>query len=525
MNEKKRLRFCLVMVAGCAVLFGGCEMITAFVDGGEGIRDSGGRSVALYESAYYVDPAGDDEENDGKSEYEPFATLEAAYNAAKTSSTRRRIVVLDNLAKAGPIVLDGTGDVSSDPVLIEGVDSGVKIERTGGQNGSVLEITNYAKIKFENIEVNGIKDNFVYNRAIKVVGPLNNDTDLLQLQADYMNMDTTVVTLGNGAVLTGKVVYTDDPTEMMRRGGGIQVDQGAKLVMLEGSTVTGCSSLRGAVYVYNSVFVMENGEISDNTATLYGGGVDIEKSAQFIMLDGTISGNTVTGTSKWNMGYGGGVYAAFADAPGGTAGVSPTFIMKGGTISKNTAKEAGGGIFLAATNFTLDGGNIIDNRVTANDLSGGGGIAAEGGGYDPLVSSTFTMNGGVVSGNKVESGGGGGGIGIWECEFTMNGGEISGNSSVGGEKAAAGGVYLYDDAAAVFTMTGGVIYGSDATGNDPDGNPLANTASSTSAKGDALYKGQQAVITGSGIPDGETESLDADGSSAKAIDGTIDMRS
>jgi len=94
------------------------------------------------------------------------------------------------------------------------------------------------------------------------------------------------------------------------------------------------------------------------------------------------------------------------------------------------------------------------------------------------------MNGGTISGNT-DTGSGGGvmvdGISSGNATFTMNGGTISGNTARYG-----GGVSVFD---AKFIKQGtqsGIIYGSDAIGNDENGIPLRNTASSDTY-GHAVY--------------------------------------
>jgi hypothetical protein len=168
----------------------------------------------------------------------------------------------------------------------------------------------------------------------------------------------------------------------------------------------------GVVVSYTSGnFTMNGGIISGNTSTFIGGGVEFSGTT-FEMRGGTISGNGVTGASS----QGGGVYL----------GANGIFYMSGGTISDNTAPigggvymnnegsaaflmgaEAnvlnnkatagnGGGVYVNAGDFTMDGGTISDNEATGN----GGGVF-----YDGSI-KTFTMNGGIISKNKAYRGAG-----------------------------------------------------------------------------------------------------------------------
>jgi hypothetical protein len=175
------------------------------------------------------------------------------------------------------------------------------------------------------------------------------------------------------------------------------------------------------------------GKITGNThktssSSLFGGGVYVASGGIFTMNGGEILGNTITASDNLR-GYGGGVY------------VIRTFTMYGGTISGNTAS--------------------------------GGSYGAGGGGGVYVNTGTFTMHDGAISGNTVKDGYSdgyyGGGVYVNTGTYTMNGGEIKGNTGSDG-----GGVYVYGTGSSL-TMSGGVIYGSNAAQG------LRNTASVSGA--------------------------------------------
>jgi hypothetical protein len=182
---------------------------------------------------------------------------------------------------------------------------------------------------------------------------------------------------------------------------------------------------------------------SGNTASL----VTINKGGTMVMNEGSkITGNATSTTSV----IGGGVY------------VAGTLTMNGGEISGNTISGVqGGGVFVLGT-FTMNDGTISSNTAS----SSGGGVCVNG---------IFTMNGGKITGNSSSDGGG---VCIFGGMFFMNGGEITANSA----SSTGGGVYVYSSYNAVndgaFIMSGGVIYGSNATAS------IRNTAKSNGA---ALY--------------------------------------
>ena len=83
----------------------------------------------------------------------------------------------------------------------------------------------------------------------------------------------------------------------------------------------------------------------------------------------------------------------------------------------------------------------------------------------------------------------GGGVYVAGGSFAMGGSaSISGNTASATSASASsvlmqngGGVYVDASKGGTLTKTGGVIYGSNETGNDTDGNPLKNTAPSGGA--------------------------------------------
>ena len=101
------------------------------------------------------------------------------------------------------------------------------------------------------------------------------------------------LTLGNNITLVGSPSNNNSV---------VRVQYGAKLVMLEGSKITGntnTTAIGAAVYVNDAEFNMQGGEITGNTATnkalnQVAGGVRIESCGDdaFLMEGGSISGNT-----------------------------------------------------------------------------------------------------------------------------------------------------------------------------------------------------------------------------------------
>ncbi len=155
----------------------------------------------------------------------------------------------------------------------------------------------------------------------------------------------------------------------------------------------------GAVWMDDPIGAanINGGVIEDCTANL--GGAIYMKGGKFTLSGtGNISGNTAkrtaaTATTAAKGGMGGGVYVTGGDAN-----------IEGGFIQKNTAQIRGGGVYVTGGNVNVNGGSISSNVAGFGEISEavgrGGGVYLEGAGL-------FTMNGGTISGNTAKYRGGG----------------------------------------------------------------------------------------------------------------------
>jgi hypothetical protein len=482
---------------------------------------------------FYVGEKGDDE-YDGKSEKTAFATLEKAYEAAlqdKTAGyTNTAIVVLTDLSKTGVVELSALVDdtVIEKSITIKGGGATVPTltriadeENTSDKNGRVLKVSGGAKIKFENIKINGITSPDYYHGALGIGEAA---------VSEEPEPPKSRVTLGKGTVITGKKDGASGYTVITKEsdaGSGVFIGLYGELVMEQGSKVTGCETSDGdyayaPVTVAGGTFTMNGGEISKNTINnkyAYGGGVyvgpfavvnpsfSIAAAGEFTMSGGEISGNEIVCTEQAD---GGGVYVSNHQ--------DVKFTMNGGKISGNTitggsqyAYIGGGGVY-ASGNFTMSNseisGNIINNTGSTGKTRGGGvyvgskfemtdslitgnkvsAYTVYGGGVSLDVGSTFEMTASKITDNEAaatQDAACGGGVSVYGkgTKFNMISGKISGNkaASTTTEKAYGGGVSLLpsSDTNPEFTMTGGFIYGQPSG----DGDLLGNTA----ANGAALY--------------------------------------
>ena len=213
---------------------------------------------------------------------------------------------------------------------------------------------------------------------------------------------------------TGGGVYSDGPFTINggtisgntagHRGGGIYsagTNYSGVIITIKGGTISGNTARNGGGVYSSGPFIMNDSEVSGNTATeTDGGGVVVTSDS--VMNNSIISGNSASR-------HGGGVYIN-----------SATFTMESDTISGNTATGYGGGVYIQNGTFAMESGTISENTA---DLRGGGFY---------LQNSALSISGGIITGNS--AGYTGGGI---LC-YTYSSVTLSGNPVVSGNSSAYG---------------------------------------------------------------------------------------
>lgn len=169
-------------------------------------------------------------------------------------------------------------------------------------------------------------------------------------------------------------------------------------------------------------FTMNGGTLSNNESHSYTpystptGAVFVKYSAEFVLNEGTITGNCAHG------GAGGGV-AVMDELPREEHGTA--FTMNGGTISNNTASGyrcSGGGIYSCSNYVSLLGG-----RIENNSAYDGGGVYSEG---NTEIYTTLHIENALITGNTADQGGG-----LWFCPtgdaklYMQDGAVIYGNTA------------------------------------------------------------------------------------------------
>lgn len=204
---------------------------------------------------------------------------------------------------------------------------------------------------------------------------------------------------------------------------------GASTFTMNGGSICNNSGQCGtAVYLTASSnaakarFTMNGGTLSNNESRSYTpnstptGAVFVKYSAEFVLNNGTITGNCAHG------GAGGGV-AVMDELPTEEHGTA--FTMNGGTISNNTASGyrcSGGGIYSCSNYVSLLGG-----RIENNSAYDGGGVYSEG---NTDIYTTLHIENALITGNTADQGGG-----LWFCPtgdaklYMQDGAVIYGNTA------------------------------------------------------------------------------------------------
>lgn len=264
--------------------------------------------------------------------------------------------------------------------------------------------------------------------------------------------------------------------------GGIDIEEPTGTVSIKDTEiknceVTGTQSTGGGIHLYKGTCTLTNVIIQECKAPK-GGGMCVN-AGTLTITGGSFTKNEATGTGTDIQG--GAIYnedgrltlkscmiggnnsgdGNRAKKGGGIYLKNVALTMQSVTVKNNKALTQGAGIYLAAGELKIPGGNTIaDNSIIDNGNSeAGGGIYVEKG--------MLTLDGGSIDGNSANANKGGG-VHLKAGTFTMNSGEIKNCSAKYG-----GGVSLAGKSS--FTMKGGSITGCKADGKGGVGGGIYTT--------------------------------------------------
>ena len=412
------------------------------------------------EAAIYLDQQHGADDNDGLSKTTAVKTIEKANELANEKNIKD--ICLSSFYK-----VTGT----------ETWDLGGKTLHRYGLGGYMIELVDAsASLTLSNIVIDGAECTVDATHAAEtdsIIKAANGGTIVLNSGAILQN--NKAAQFGSGILANNRVNITMEDGAIIRNNTNSNYELGGGILIGNSST-----------------FTMNGGEISGNTAN-GGGGVAIIGSTM-VMNDGVISNNSTYRTSGQGS-YGAGVYVAdYANSSGGDTLFTATpasFEMNGGKITGNKALDYGGGVvtfpqYSKKITININNGEISGNKVTGGS---GGAVAAffgvtelnikdgtltensarsYGGGVFLYDATNVTISGGTISENKASQGGG---VYLWPTSAAkQTGGSIENNvANAGG--GVCGGTY---------TMTGGVI---------KDNNNSLTEEARLSTRGDGVYVG------------------------------------
>lgn len=390
----------------------------------------------------YLDQTHGNDANDGLTKDTAVRTLEKANELANANGTRDiflasvyQVTGTENWDLGGKTIhryklggymielKDASASLTLKDVVIDGAEYSVAAENAA-ETDSIIKAASGGTIELKS-------------------GAILENNKAAQFGSGILAINGVEITMEDGAVIRNN---TNRNYEL---GGGILLGNGSTFTM-NGGEISGNTANGGGVAIIGSTMVMNGGKISNNSTYKttgqgsYGAGVYVAdyanasggdilfkpKPASFEMNGGKITGNKA-------LDYGGGILTfpqqgekitininkngeiSENQVTKGSGGAIAAFFgvtelnVNGGTLTKNSAKNYGGGVFLYdATNVTISGGTISENK------------ASQGGGVYLWPTSAANQTGGSIENNVANAGGG-----VYGGTYTMTGGVIKDNNN------------------------------------------------------------------------------------------------
>ena len=266
----------------------------------------------------------------------------------------------------GGILMDGTSTLTMNNGLVQ--------NNTSSNEGAGVYANTNSTFIMNNGTISG-------NAATKFGGGVQNNGSVT-ITGGTISQNTANVGAGinsNKSVIVSGGTITNNTAK--DTGGGIGA--AGTLTISNTAKIKSNNSRAGAgINCYQCTLTINNGEISNNTATENGGGIQTLSTSTATINGGTISNNT-----------------AGASGTGGGGGINLTnsgkLSLTGGTISGNKGCYSGGMHVQAGATATITGGTITNNSTT---VYSGGGMEIYG---------TVSITGGNITNNTAHTNGGG----------------------------------------------------------------------------------------------------------------------
>ena len=319
-----------------------------------------------------------------------------------------------------------------------------------------LDATSDDKLVLQGSEISGNKVTLISSK-----GTFNLKSAKLE-GGSVSGYQTSAILIDSGSTFNMSGGIVENLTGSISYGAAVVVNSGGKFNMSGGQIRNNKNSntgtfAAGGVMLNNwsgskIEFTMTGGTISGNTGN-NGGGVMLVGATDFHLLGGEISGNNARQ-------QGGGVCVSGANMDSSCYDTC-SFIMDGGTVADNSARN-GGGIYVNSDAVYLNAGNIENNTARAtsyNQWSGHG-----GGVYVSQVPRVLHVNDAVITDNTASAllgigGTSGMGGGLWACPtgsielHVTNGVAVYNNHAVGRDSAGDDVVNVHNSSGVHGTIT------------------------------------------------------------------------
>ena len=248
------------------------------------------------------------------------------------------VTITDNTASSygGAICNDGTLNLNS----------GTISNNTGADGGAIYNYRDTSIININNITISD-------NTASNFGGGIHNN-GTITITSGTISKNTS--TSGGGGIYStsGKITINGSSifNNISNAGGGGIFNTGSAVLEIKNGKIYGNTATTGGGGILNyNVLNISGGDIYSNKAE-HGSGVGGGSGSQITMTGGTIRNNSASL-------YGGGV-EVYAQTS-----YKSTFILNGGTIKNNTAASTNGGIIVSgAGTYTRKSGIVCGNKPT-----------------------------------------------------------------------------------------------------------------------------------------------------------------
>jgi parallel beta-helix repeat protein len=279
-----------------------------------------------------------------------------------------------------------------------------------------------------------------------IFGPLFNTQQTISLTSGQLSVTDSVTVTGPGANLL--TVRRDPGASSQFRVFNINPTGPVVItVSMTGMTITGGSTPTGppnvtdndgaGIFLGNESLTLDGVVITGNTAGTEGGGIAVgPPSANLVIRNSTISGNTASGARQsTGGGSGGGIY--FFD--------SGSLLLENSTVSGNVSTNGeGGGIYFFG-NVRPNGLSIHNSTISGNTAGrGGGGVA-----LNTVTGQLFVRNS-TITGNSTSGTVGGGGVAVTYGSgtgITVVSSIVSGNTNATAPDILSGGTVNLNNSA------------------------------------------------------------------------------